>query len=77
MDKIRVVIAVHEPLVRKGMRLIKKHQDFIVTGEAGNGSETVRALRKLKPDLVFLDVELPVLDASKCYARLPETTCRL
>ena len=63
MNKIRVVIADDEPLARQGIRqLIRKEQDFAVVGEARNGRETVRALRELKPDLLFLDVQMPMLD---------------
>src|SRR2546423_6753131 len=63
MDKIRAVIADDEPLARRGIRqLLAPHPDVAVVAEARNGRETVRALRELKPDLLFLDVQMPVLD---------------
>jgi len=63
MNKIRVVIADDEPLARRRMReLITKHQDFVVIGEARNGTETVRILLELKPDIVFLNVQMPEFD---------------
>ena len=63
MDKIRAVIADDEPLARRGIRqLLGPHLDIAVVAEARNGRETVRALRELKPDLLFLDVQMPVLD---------------
>ena len=63
MDDIRVIIADDEPLARRGVRqLLVPHTDIAVVGEARNGRETVRALRELKPDLLFLDVQMPVLD---------------
>jgi two-component system, LytTR family, response regulator len=63
MDKIRAVIADDEPLARRGIRqLLGPHPDITVVAEARNGRETVRALRKLKPDILFLDVQMPVLD---------------
>ena len=63
MDKIRAVIADDEPLARRGIRqLLGPHPDVTVIAEARNGRETVRALRELKPDLLFLDVQMPVLD---------------
>jgi len=43
-------------------KLLTSHEDFAVVGEARNGRDTVRALRELKPDLVFLDVQMPNLD---------------
>ena len=63
MDKIRAVIADDEPLARRGIRqLLATHADIAVVAEARNGRETVRALRELQPDLLFLDVQMPVLD---------------
>src|SRR5437867_3196332 len=63
MDKIRAIIADDEPLARRGIRqMLAPHQDVAVVGEARNGRETVRALRELKPDLLFLDVQMPELD---------------
>ena len=63
MSKIRAVIADDEPLARRGIRqLLAPHPDIAIVAEARNGRETVRALRELKPDLLFLDVQMPVLD---------------
>ncbi|OLE54666.1 MAG: DNA-binding response regulator [Acidobacteria bacterium 13_1_20CM_3_53_8] len=63
MDRIRAVIADDEPLARRGIRqLLAPHGDVDVVGEARNGRETVRILRELKPDLLFLDVQMPQLD---------------
>jgi two-component system LytT family response regulator len=63
MDKIRTIIADDEPLARRGIRqLLGPHRDIAVVAEARNGRETVRALRELKPDLLFLDVQMPGLD---------------
>jgi two-component system LytT family response regulator len=63
MDQIQVIIADDEPLARRGIRqLLASHSDFTVVAEARNGRETVRALRELKTDLLFLDVQMPELD---------------
>jgi two-component system LytT family response regulator len=63
MHRIRAVIADDEPLARRGVRqLLAAHEDIAVVAETRNGRETVRALRELKPDLVFLDVQMPNLD---------------
>jgi two-component system, LytTR family, response regulator len=63
VKKIRVVIADGEPLARKGIRqLLARHQDFTVIAETGDGRKTVRIVRELKPELLLLDVQLPLLD---------------
>ena len=63
MPKIRAVIADDEPLARRGIRqMLAPHADVTVVGEARNGRETVKALRMIKPDLLFLDVQMPELD---------------
>jgi two-component system LytT family response regulator len=61
--EIRAVIADDEPLARRGIRqLLAPHRDVTIVAEARNGVETVRALRTLQPDLLFLDVQMPELD---------------
>jgi two-component system LytT family response regulator len=63
MPEIRAVIADDEPLARRGIRqLLAPHADVVVVAEARNGHEAVRALRGLRPDLLFLDVQMPGLD---------------
>jgi two-component system, LytTR family, response regulator len=60
---IRALIADDEPLARRGIRqLLSPHDDVVVVGEARNGVEAVRALRALRPNLLFLDVQMPALD---------------
>ena len=63
MAEIRALIADDEPLARRGIRqLLEAHPDVIVAGECRNGRETLRALHSLQPELVFLDVQMPLLD---------------
>ena len=63
MAEIRAIIADDEPLARRGVRqLLASHKDITVVAETRNGRETIRALRELKPDLLFLDVQMPNLD---------------
>jgi two-component system LytT family response regulator len=61
--EIRALIVDDEPLARRGIRqLLAEHADVVVVGECRNGREAVRALATLKPDLVFLDIQMPGLD---------------
>ena len=63
MPEIRVLVADDEPLARRGVRqLLAAHTSFTVVGEARNGPETLLSLRTLKPDLLFLDIQMPEMD---------------
>ena len=60
---IRVVIADDQPLVRAGFRMILESEDGIeIVGEAENGREAVDIARRTRPDVVLIDVRMPVLD---------------
>jgi two-component system, LytTR family, response regulator len=61
--KIRALIADDEPLAREWVSsAVAEDPDLEVIGEAGDGFEAAEAIRRLKPDLVFLDVQMPGLD---------------
>ncbi|MGH7616141.1 MAG: LytR/AlgR family response regulator transcription factor [Gemmatimonadaceae bacterium] len=63
MAEIRALIADDEPLARRGIRqLLAREPDVTVVGEARDGRETLRALKSLRPTLLFLDVQMPELD---------------
>jgi two-component system LytT family response regulator len=60
---LRTLIVDDEPIARRGIRrLLQVEPDVEIVGECGNGHEAVAAIRKLSPDLVFLDVQMPLLD---------------
>jgi DNA-binding NarL/FixJ family response regulator len=60
---IRVLLVDDEHLVRSGLRLIlETERDIEVVGEAANGVEAVEATKKLDPDVVLMDVQMPVKD---------------
>ena len=59
----RILIADDQSLVRAGFRLILESQaDFEVVGEAADGEEAVAAAKRLRPDVVLMDVRMPRLD---------------
>jgi two-component system LytT family response regulator len=59
-DPIRALIVDDEPLARKGVaQLVDPVEDVTVVGEAADGPQAVRRIRKHDPDLVFLDVQMP------------------
>ncbi|MFD9631565.1 response regulator [Streptomyces violascens] len=60
---IRVLIADDQPLVRRGLSLIlSPDPSFEVVGEAENGAQAVDLARRLRPDVVVMDIRMPVLD---------------
>lgn len=60
---IRALIVDDEPLARSNVAaLLRRHADVEIAGECGSGSEGVAEIRRLKPDIVFLDVEMPECD---------------
>ncbi len=60
---IRVLLADDQPLVRAGLRtILAAQEDVAVVGEAANGEEAVAMATRLRPDVVLMDVRMPVLD---------------
>ena len=58
--KIRVLIVDDEELAREGIRmLLEDFPDAEIAGECSNGFEAVSMIQERKPDLVFLDVQMP------------------
>ena len=63
MDKIRLLIVDDHPVVRDGLRgMLERQPDFEVVGEAGDGKEALSSAEILKPDIVLMDLRMPVMD---------------
>jgi AmiR/NasT family two-component response regulator len=59
---VRVLIAEDEALIRLDLREMLEEEGFAVVGEVADGASAVRLARELLPDLVILDVKMPVMD---------------
>jgi DNA-binding NarL/FixJ family response regulator len=68
---IRVLLADDQALVRAGFRvLIESADDIEVAGQAGNGEEAVALARAERPDVVLMDIRMPVLDGIEATRRI-------
>jgi two-component system, LytTR family, response regulator len=60
-EPLRLLVVEDEPPARRRLRsLLEQHDDVAIVGEAAHGGEAVELIRTLHPDVVLLDVELPV-----------------
>ncbi|MEV7009587.1 response regulator transcription factor [Streptosporangium sp. NPDC051022] len=70
---IRVLIADDHPVVRQGLRtFLDLQEDLDVVGEAADGAEAVELTESLGPDVLLLDLKMPVLDGHGTLLRLRE-----
>jgi len=70
-DPIRVVLVDDQALFRAGIRMVINSQpDLTVVGEAGDGEEGVRVVRATRPDVVLMDIRMPVMDGLAATAQL-------
>jgi DNA-binding NarL/FixJ family response regulator len=63
MNKISLVIVDDHPVVRDGLRgMLESQPDFEVVGEAANGEQAVQLANSLKPEVMLMDLRMPVMD---------------
>ena len=71
MTTVRVLLADDHPVVRSGLAgLLAVEPDIEVVGEVADGAAAVRAAGELRPDLVLMDLRMPVLDGAAATARI-------
>jgi DNA-binding NarL/FixJ family response regulator len=68
---IRILLADDHPIVREGLRAVLETQpDFEVIAEAASGDEALRLALSLQPDILLLDLEMPIMDGVEAIRRL-------
>jgi DNA-binding NarL/FixJ family response regulator len=66
MQKIRVLLADDHTIFRKGLQeIINKQSDMTVVGEAKDGVDAVNKAEELAPDIILMDISMPILDGVK------------
>jgi DNA-binding NarL/FixJ family response regulator len=70
-ERIKILIADDHETMRKGLRkIIENEKDFVIVAEAANGEEAVNLALDTKPDIVIMDVRMPVLDGIQATHRI-------
>jgi two-component system, NarL family, response regulator NreC len=73
MKRLRILLADDHKIIRDGLKLLVNDQpDMHVVGEAGNGSEVLEKAREFKPNVVVMDLSMPVMNGLQATARLKE-----
>jgi AmiR/NasT family two-component response regulator len=68
-EETRVVIAEDEAIIRVDLKEMLEEEGLAIVGEAGDGATAIRLARELRPDLVIMDIKMPVMDglrATEC-----------
>ena len=73
-DKKRVLVVDDDVLIRQLLRFLLEEDGHVVVAEAGNGVEAVTLGQKLAPDVICLDIRMPVMDGITALGHL-KTVC--
>ncbi len=75
MNKIRVMIADDHAMVRQGLKtILELEEDICVVSQASNGEEAVAMAKKVGPDIILMDINMPVLNGLQAIKMLKQET---
>ncbi len=78
---VRIVIVDDHEIVREGIRTLiaKSRPEWVICGEAANGEQAIEACKKLKPDVMILDITMPVMSGLEAATSMSRSglDCRL
>jgi len=70
-DRIRILLADDHAVLRAGLRaLLSREPDMEVVGEAASGSEALRKVEELQPDIVLMDITMPGMEGLEATAQI-------
>ena len=70
---IKIIIADDQQLIRDSLKIIlEANKDFSVTDTVANGQEVLESIKKKKPDIILMDVRMPVMDGTVCTKYVKE-----
>jgi len=72
MSQIRLVIADDEPIIRMDLKTILEEMGHSIVGEAADGQKALELTRSLRPDVVIMDIKMPVMDGLNAAKRISE-----
>lgn len=74
MNQIRLFLVDDEHSVRQGLRMrLGMEPDFVVVGEAADGRRAVADVASIRPDVVLMDIQMPIIDGIEATAALRDT----
>ncbi|KKK38174.1 chemotaxis protein CheY [Mesobacillus campisalis] len=74
MNPFRILIVDDHAHAREGIReILEEYEDFLIIGEAKNGEEAIQLTEQLMPDIILMDIEMPVMDGLEATKRIKLT----
>lgn len=72
-EKIKIMIVDDQKLIREGLKVLLEMEDnFTILGMASNGKEAVDLYFKLKPDIVLMDIQMPIMNGVDAIKKIIE-----